>query len=176
MWVRDIKLLSPSQFELIVKDYFDRTGISVKKFSVKHNEKLIGMDGEFNIDVTIKYEALGVDFLVLVECKNHSNPIKRELVQCFKEKINSIGANKGIMFSSAKYQSGAIEYAIKHRIALIQISDGGLKYINRSLDKREIVNNEFMCWLVYVKDDKVHYNSEGKFIYKFIHDFLLNST
>lgn len=91
-------------------------------------EELSANDGLYKIDVTARFEALGVEFLILIECKHHRYPIKREVVQILYDKIRATGAHKGILFATVGFQRGAIEYAKSHGIALVRIVEGKLTY------------------------------------------------
>jgi hypothetical protein len=66
--------------------------------------------------------------------KRHRNPIKRELVQVLHSKMRSVGAHKGVMFSTAHFQSGALEYAKVHGIGLVFVTEGRLTIERRSAD------------------------------------------
>lgn len=122
--------ISPEAFERQVKAWLESVAGALESFSASHLERLSGMDGEYEIDVVARFRALGgASFVVLVECKKHKNPIKRELVQSLREKQLSLGAQKGMLVSTAAFQSGAIEYAQKHGIALVQLVSGSAAYI-----------------------------------------------
>ena len=69
---------------------------------------------------------------VICECKKHRNPIKRSLVQVLHSTKTSLAANKAILIATAPFQSGAIAFAEKHKIALIQIHNGVAAYITNS--------------------------------------------
>ncbi|MBK9050908.1 MAG: hypothetical protein IPL78_08330 [Chloroflexi bacterium] len=45
--------------------------------------------------------------------------------------MRAVGAQKGMIFSTALFRSGAIEYAQHHHIALVQISDGRASYFTK---------------------------------------------
>ena len=75
---------------------------------------------------------------MLIECKHYKNPIKRETIQILKDKLHSVGAQKGILFTTATFQSGCIEYAEKHGIALVRMIDGKSTYQVKSMDKFNI--------------------------------------
>lgn len=124
--------LSSEEFERFVEDQIRKAGISLSEFKVQRLEKLSGSDGEYEIDVTARFRALDGDFLVLIECKRHKDPIKRDVVQILYDRLRTLGGHKGFVFSTAKFQSGAIEYAQKHRIALVQVADGATTYLTRS--------------------------------------------
>ncbi len=95
----------------------------VDNIEVRLHEVIEAADGTYDFDATIRYELMGMSFLVLVEAKKHKNPIKRELVQVLNQKKQSVGAHKAVMFATAPYQVGAINFAKTHGIALATVSD-----------------------------------------------------
>ncbi|OMD39329.1 hypothetical protein BSK52_16395 [Paenibacillus odorifer] len=123
--------LSPEEYELFVLNYFRKTYPFAE---IAHREDIVGFDGVYNIDLTIRFEELGVQFLVLVECKHHKSPVKRDYVQVLKDRIRSSGAHKGILVSSSSFQRGAITYAKAHNIALIRVINDEFRYEIRSRD------------------------------------------
>lgn len=125
--------LSPEEFELEIKRILEEEGLGLPEFESRHHEEIAGTDGNYVIDVTVRFEALNADFLVLIECKRHSSPIKRSLVQVFAEKIRSTGAQKGIMFATTDFQKGAVEYAGAHGIALVTVHDGRTAFVTKAL-------------------------------------------
>ena len=127
---------SPEEFELTIKRWFESFSETLDSFETEHRQKMSGTDGEFEIDVSVRFTAFGgATFLVICECKKHRNPIKREIVQVLNDRKRSVGAQKAILVSTAKFQSGAETYASKHGIALIQLVSGALRYIQASADK-----------------------------------------
>jgi hypothetical protein len=82
-------------------------------------------DGNYVCDVTARFEATGVEFLVLIEAKLHGRPVERQHVQVLQQKVTSANAHKGILVSSARFQSGAIDFAKAHRIALLRRNPRG---------------------------------------------------
>lgn len=91
-----------------------------------------GVDGRYVIDVTARFSAMGASFFVSIECKHERRKVERQTVQVLLAKIVSTGAQKGMLFSVAGFQSGAIEYATVHGIALIQMTDGNSTWFTRS--------------------------------------------
>jgi len=124
--------LSPREYELAVKDILDGTGMALSEFSSRHLEDVPGVDGSYAIDVTVRFSALGAEFLVLVECKHEKRKVERQAVQVLHDKVRSTGAQKGMLFSVAGFQQGAIEYALVHGIALVQLADGDSSWFTRS--------------------------------------------
>lgn len=124
--------LTPEQFELEVKKIIETLGSKLTNFESKHLEKIQGMDGEYEVDITARFEAFGSNFLVLIECKKYKSPVKRDVVQVLSDRIHSTGAHKGMIFTTSGFQRGAIEYAQKHGISLVQFTKGGISYKTRS--------------------------------------------
>lgn len=114
--------ITPLEFELEVRRLLQAAAGSLKSFSADHRPVISGVDGDYEIDVAITFEAVGVNFLVLVECKKTSRPIEREVIQVLHDRVRSTGAHKGIVFSSQPYQRGAINYAQRHGIAFAEKS------------------------------------------------------
>lgn len=123
--------ISPEQFEILIMHKFSKLYPQVE---ISHRENLIGTDGTYNINLTIRFQELGINFLVLVECKHHKHPIKRDYVQLLRDKVESLGAQKGILVSTSSFQSGAIEDAKVHNIALIRLINEEFIYERRSRD------------------------------------------
>ena len=130
--VQDSSKLTPKQFELAVRELIRRSGIGLQEFKVNHLDAVEGTDGNYTMDITARFMALNVNFLVLIECKRHKNPIERSDVQILQDKIRSVGAQKGMIFSASEFQRGAVEYASLHGIALIQLVEGDLTYFTKS--------------------------------------------
>ena len=123
--------LTPREFELFVKEILEVAGAQLSSFSANHQECIAGADGEYIIDVTARFSALGVNFLVLVECKHLVRKVERQDVQVLLAKVQSVGAHKGMIVSSSGFQSGAVEYATTHGVALVQIADGATTWFTR---------------------------------------------
>lgn len=159
----DIAEFSPEDFEKHVQDMITMSGIDLEEFHTSRREKLEGRDGEYEIDVVARFTALKTSFLVLIECKHHKSPIKREVVQVLRDRMQSIGAQKGMIFSSVKFQKGAIEYAKAHGIALVKVTDAEPEYYNRigKVDLNMIPTRKG-AWLIQLtEDNKVLYTAMG---------------
>ncbi len=125
--------LSPHEFEEAVKGILDGAGVLLKDYKSEHLPSLNGVDGEYAIDVVVSFSALGADFLVLVECKHEKRRTERQDIQILHSKVQSLGAHKGMIFSTAGFQEGAIRFAELHGIALVQLAKGETTYFSRSL-------------------------------------------
>jgi len=121
--------LSPTEYEIAVKKVLSQQSGGLQDFVITHNEVLPAHDGEYEIDIVVRFTILGgAAMTVFVECKQHKRAIKRDLVLALDSKKGSLGAHKAITVSTATYQRGAIEYAKAHGISLIRLVDSKLNY------------------------------------------------
>ncbi len=126
--------LTPSEYELAVKEILDAAGETLLSYQSAHQPKVAGLDGEYIIDVVARFAALGANFTVLVECKHEKRKVERQDVQILYAKVQSLGAQKGMLFSVSGFQSGALEYALAHGIATVQLADGATTWHTRGAD------------------------------------------
>jgi restriction system protein len=151
-------VLTPDEYELLVKRCLDLDAAKagLLDYQSQHKESIEGPDGEYEIDVTLRFSALGADYLTLVECKHYKRRVEREKVMALWAKLLSLGGHKGIMFSTAGFQSGAIEFAKAHGIALVELADGRTSYLIKSFTGNGQIPWDMMpphvpkvvCWLV----------------------------
>lgn len=121
----DVAELSPEEFERLVLEQFERSQ-DVSKLELTHREIHKAADGTYEIDLTLRFTGFGgAEFLVVVECKHHRNPIKRDLLMILNQKKQSLKAHKAILCASVGFQSGAIEFAEKHGIATVRVVEEG---------------------------------------------------
>jgi restriction system protein len=142
------------QFELEVKKYLESTAGKLKDFQTVHRESMDGQDGTYEIDITARFRIFGADFLVLVECKNHKNHIKREHVQALHSKLMSLSAQKAMLFATTPFQDGAVEYANQHGIALVQLASGETLYFTKSGNRTPLPDSPpaYVGWLIAQHD------------------------
>lgn len=126
--------ITPTEYEKycleILKGYAEKENL--KDFSIKHNVKIPATDGTYQIDVYATFTAMNTEIQVLCECKQYSHPVSREKVAVLNDKLQSLSAQKGILMSTSGFQSGAIEYAKVHKIALIHVYDRGCDFLSHS--------------------------------------------
>src|SRR5713226_3418483 len=115
--------MSWDQYEHEVVKLFAEWGAELDEFRITHRERVQGSDGTYVIDSVIRYRAMGMSFLVLVEAKLHGRPVERSDLQQLYQKVVSTGAHKGVLVSSGGFQAGALEFAKHHGIALIQFAN-----------------------------------------------------
>jgi hypothetical protein len=127
--------ITPEEFEEFVVDLLESARSAVDGLVVTLHDKIQGADGVYDFDATVRFRFGGMDFLVLVEAKRHTNPIKRELVQVLHAKLRSVGAHKAAMIATAPYQRGALDYAKAHGIALATVTEGRFTFETKARDK-----------------------------------------
>lgn len=122
--------ITPAEFEEFTTSLFvalKETG-RISDLRVQNHEVIEGVDGAYDFDATVRFRVAGMEFLILLEAKCHKNPIKRELVQVLYQKLQSVGANKAVLVSTAPFQRGAVEFAITHGVALVTVTEGRFTY------------------------------------------------
>ncbi|KPB75020.1 restriction endonuclease [Pseudomonas syringae pv. tomato] len=125
--------ITATEFERLVRDWILKQGGELTSLEVTHDVKVEAHDSTYQIDVLAKFQAFaGAEFIVLIECKKYRNAVERELVQVLHDKVRSVGAHKGMLFTTTGFQSGAIKYAKAHGIALVSIIEGAATYQTRS--------------------------------------------
>lgn len=148
--------ITPRDFEKLCLDLLMKTKNfkSIKVNTVQHNRKEKTSDGEFQLDGYIEYELLNVKHKVIIECKKYTRPVQRSVVMELKPKLESIGAQKGIVMSTSGFQKGAIEYAKQHGIGLIQVVEKDLLTIQNSISPRKDILQKYFnlppyCFIMY---------------------------
>lgn len=129
--------MTPTEFEKYVLDILEQqfTNDGVENYVFEHNVTEKTYDGNYQIDGKISFSLMGVKFITIIECKKFNYPIKRDHIVTLYNRICATGANKGIFVTTSYFQSGAIQYASKHGIALISIVDGKMQYETRSMNE-----------------------------------------
>lgn len=126
--------LTPIDFEKycykILKGYAEEKHFD--DFSIEHNKIIKSSDGKYQIDIYASFMIDGIEIKILCECKRYKNPVNRDKVVILHKKLESLGAHKGVLITNSSFQSGAIQYAKEHGIALIQVSARGLDYFSHS--------------------------------------------
>lgn len=134
--------MSHADFEEFVVELLGCTSELVTDLRVTLHDKIEAADGTYDFDATVRFTFGGMSFVVLVEAKKHKNPIKRELVQVLHQKLQSVGAQKAAMVSTAPYQSGALQFAVQHGIALVTVTEGRFILETRSRDDLPVLTRE----------------------------------
>jgi restriction system protein len=130
-----VEQMTPTEFEETVYKYIAELGQNLPGFKVAHNTRVTGNDGIYQADILASYTALNVNMMVLIECKHYTAPVNREKIQILNDKLRSTGAHKGILFSTSGFQSGAIDYALRHKIALVRLLTSRFEMVTNTLAK-----------------------------------------
>jgi hypothetical protein len=120
--------------------YAQKEGL--QDFKITHNKKIKASDGRYQIDVYAEFTAMGSRFKVLCECKKYKNRVNRDKVALLHRKLESIGAQKGILISTSNFQSGAVEYGKAHGITLIKAEDYHFEYLSHSSGQHQNDDND----------------------------------
>ena len=126
--------ISPEDYEREVLRWLSKAsaeeGLDI---CLEHRKVVGGQSGDYQIDVTGKFTVFkGAAIKVLVECKRHGRPVKRDDVLAFAKKIENTESHKGMMFSTSGFQRGALAAAKPEGIALVTFVDGKFNYETRS--------------------------------------------
>ena len=142
------------QFELEVKRFLESTSDKLEEFQTEHREAVAGHDGTYEIDITARFRVFGAKFLVLVECKHHTNRIGRDYVQVLHAKQMSLGAQKAMLFSTSGFNEGAVNYALQHGIALVQLASGEALHFTKSGNHTPLPDSlpRYVGWLIAQHD------------------------
>ena len=142
--------IASTEFELQVKRFLESASGKLEEFKTEHLESIEGPDGTYEIDITARFRILGAKFLVLVECKHHKNPVGRDYVQVLHAKQVSLGAQKAMLFSTSGFNEGAVNYALQHGIALVQLASGETLYFTKSGNRTPLPDSppSYVGWLI----------------------------
>lgn len=114
--------MDPIEFERYSLELLESQTRELDKVKFEHNKIVEVDDGSYQLDGYIEFEIMGVIYKTIVECKHWKYSIERDVIQKVYSNLCSIGAQKGIVISTSNFQSGAIKFADKHGIALIQLT------------------------------------------------------
>ena len=154
--------ISPIDFEKFcmefLRAYAEKEKLS--EFSITHDVKMKAPDGIYQIDIYAEFVAMNCKFKVLAECKKYNKSISRDKVEILYSRLQSLGMNKGILISTSGFQSGAIQFAKSHGIALIQVFNKSIDFCVMSANK-DIMNERIR---------QIEYKNYPKYIAKEVID------
>lgn len=129
-----VDALTPLEFERFVRRFFMKEAAGrLDDLATANREVVPAADGSYEFDVTVRFTLFGgSSYLVVVECKKHARPIERDIVQVLQQKKLSVAAEKAMLFATAPFRRGAIEFAKRHRIALIRVEHDSMQYVTRN--------------------------------------------
>ncbi|MDC9003763.1 restriction endonuclease [Mycobacterium marinum] len=82
-----------------------------------------GARGSHKVDVAVRGQRAGVEFLWIVECKHWNRAVPKVVVATLSAIIQDIGADRGIILSRKGFQSGAPTLAQKSNITLTSLDE-----------------------------------------------------
>lgn len=91
-----------------VADMFRGAGCDVRV-----RTDVVGARGNDNVDVLVEFAPLGIADRWAVECKDQASRVRQSQVQTFIEKVQNIGASRGLVVATSGYQSGCFK-KVKH--------------------------------------------------------------
>lgn len=74
---------------------------------------------DHQIDASVDLTLGGLRILILFECKHYKRAVGVEDLLAFAQRLNDIGANKGVVVTTIGFQEGATKIADAHHIALV---------------------------------------------------------
>jgi hypothetical protein len=74
---------------------------------------------QHEIDVSIELMVADLRIIILVECKHYRNKVEISDLLEFAQRLEDIGAHKGVMVTTIGFQEGALRVAEGHGIALV---------------------------------------------------------
>jgi hypothetical protein len=84
----------------------------------RRRETIVGARQADEFDVVVDMTSLGISGLWVIECKDGSSRVKKDVVLTLCSRVENAGADKGIMVSSSGYQSGCWD-AVRNRNILL---------------------------------------------------------
>lgn len=107
--------------DLVGRVYEDLPTGGADRILVRRREHFIGKrtGHAHEIDLAFEFRIVDVRFLVLVECKAYKRKVGVDDLLEFAQRLDDIGAHKGIFVTTVGYEPGAIKVARGHRIALV---------------------------------------------------------
>jgi len=134
--------MTPEEFELFVAEALRAAARELPGLTVTTRDTVTAADGSYVFDATARYEVGGLSFVVIIEAKRHSAPIKRRDVQVLHQQTLSVGAHKAVLFSTSPFQRGALEFAGAHGIALVVMTEGRFTIETKSMDAPPVPTRE----------------------------------
>lgn len=107
----EIHKLSPTEFELLVAELFERDGYSVE---------LTRKSRDGGVDIFAKKNDIGGEHLTVVQCKKYKmdNPVRVHFVREIAGSMNIHSATAGAIFTTSRFTKDAVEESKKLRYRL----------------------------------------------------------
>jgi Restriction endonuclease len=87
--------------------------LAPKGAKITYNDKITGFDSktERQVETSIRYRLAQYDILLIIDCKDYSDPVDVLDMGAFKSLAKDVRANKALMISTSGYTAAAIEMA-----------------------------------------------------------------
>ena len=80
--------------------------------NLTHNERLLGNSGaEYQCDVVLRQPIGQLQFICVLECKDHNDPVGSEIMRAFVAKVADLRIHQGVMISAAGFTDDALKIA-----------------------------------------------------------------
>ncbi len=86
------------------------------------DQRLVGARGQHDIDVAVRGNRAGMEFLWVVECKRWKTNVPKSAVATLSTIVQDLGADRGIILSEKGFQSGAIRLAQGSNVTLTSLA------------------------------------------------------
>lgn len=113
--------MTPTEFEKASLEWLLQQDSRYPDARIEHNVTVNTRNGDYQLDGRITFFAFHMPFVIIVECKRYSHSVKRESLVVLQDKVQELGAQKGILVTTAKFQAGAIQYARNKGLTLVRL-------------------------------------------------------
>lgn len=120
--------MTPEEFEKASLEWIKHQGDAYPNGCVEHNITIPTRNGNYQVDGRIRFRAYSLPFTIIVECKMYNYSVNREKVVVLLDKVRELGAQKGILVTTASFQKGAIKFAENNGITLVRLKGTGNDY------------------------------------------------
>ncbi len=113
-----------TEYELFVKEVYEilNQADGLDDINIQHDVRLKGISGVTRqIDIYWTFYRGEINYKVAIECKDYNRKVSIDKISAFHDLIQDLGNTYGVFVSKVGFQSGAIEYAQKCGIQLMEI-------------------------------------------------------
>jgi len=95
---------------------------SVRNLRVEHDVKLKGITNEHQVDVYWEFDAGGITYRTVVECKDWKEPVEQGVLFALHSVLQQLpGQPRGVVVARSGFQEGAQLFAKAHGIVLYEL-------------------------------------------------------
>ncbi len=119
--------ITPAAFMRQVRNWVEKASDGLRDFRPAAGERTKDAASEYEIHFIAELDGLGTSPLtVFVECRHYplNHTVTRAQIKEFHGRLHAAGTSKGIIFSTARFQKEALEYAQGHGIGTVRVEDG----------------------------------------------------